>query len=461
MLTIHRLTTDRSSYYLSDIARELPAGRASAGGGGEWVGRAAGGLGLEGGAEPEALVALLSGRHPSTGTRLRSDRASVLAYDLTFSAPKSASVLFALAGEDAARQVVAAHHEAVQGAVSYLDVHAVTACRRVDDERGVVATDGMVAAAFAHGVSRNRDPHLHTHVVMANMVHGEDGRWSACDQRGLWAHRRAASGLYHAHLRAELTERLGVAWWMAPGTAGEVVGMAPALLSEFSSRAANIRQHGFEAGVRSAHGNRIAWAATRPAKETVGPFRDLVPEWQRRATACGEPPELGEILHRLQPGRAVVAEHEFAAELSGDRGLHRRDVATAFAQGARHGARADAVEQLADLWVPSGSRAVGVAEPALARSTVVPGGYHLRALGPRPFDATAQSVWREAARQIDQYRARWRVTGAAHALGSETAQGRWPTERVVDHMRTGAALQAARARLGFRLPPALDLDRGR
>jgi conjugative relaxase-like TrwC/TraI family protein len=460
MLTIHRLTTDRTNYYLSDLARELPPGHPT---GGVWAGGAADALGLHGPTDADALVSLLGGVHPTTGIRLRSDRATVLAYDLTFSAPKSASVLVALAGDEVAQQVMAAHRSALRGAVSYVDDHAVTAARRLGPERTVMATDGMVAAAFSHGLSRNGDPHLHTHVVMANLVHGDDGRWSACDQRGLWAHRRAASELYQAHLRAEMTERLGVSWRMAPGAAGGIVGLEPALLAEFSSRAAQIRQHGFATGVRSAYGNRIAWAATRPAKEAGAPFAELVPEWQRRATACGAPLELGAVLGRAQPGRPVVAEHAFAAELAlaADGGVRRRDVAAAFAQGATRGARAEVIERMADVWVPSPSGAVGVAEPALARRRIIPGGYHLRAIGPRPLDPAAQACWRDAAQQIDQYRERWRVSGASHALGSEEAQGSWPTARLIDHVRTSAALHQARARLGYRAPPVVDLGRGR
>ena len=97
---------------------------------------------------------------------LGSGRVSVPAFDLTFSAPKSASVLFALAGADAARMVVAAHNEAVAGSLSYLEQHAITATRRSGPARVVLPTSGAVAAVFTHGVSRNGDPHVHSHVVL-------------------------------------------------------------------------------------------------------------------------------------------------------------------------------------------------------------------------------------------------------------------------------------------------------
>ena len=36
-----------------------------------------------------------------------------------------------------------------------------------------------VAATFRHDTSRNLDPQLHTHAVLANMVQGRDGKWAA------------------------------------------------------------------------------------------------------------------------------------------------------------------------------------------------------------------------------------------------------------------------------------------
>ena len=143
---------------------------------------------------------------PRTALVLGSGRTSVAAFDLTFSAPKSASVLFALGGADTARAVVALHAEAVAGALSYLEQHAVTAVRRSGPDRVVLPTSGAVAAQFTHGVSRNGDPHVHSHVVMANLVHGADGRWGACDRRGLAAHRLAAVG----GLRSAAAGRAGV-----------------------------------------------------------------------------------------------------------------------------------------------------------------------------------------------------------------------------------------------------------
>src|SRR5688500_20178566 len=76
----------------------------------------------------------------------------------------------------------------------------------------VIAGNGLVAAAFRHRTSRAGDPQLHTHVLVANLTLGADGRWSALDGRRLYAHAKTAGYLYEARLRAELTRELGLEW---------------------------------------------------------------------------------------------------------------------------------------------------------------------------------------------------------------------------------------------------------
>src|ERR1700734_3251516 len=235
MLGVHGIGRNRADYYLSDLARELPVARP-----GRWAGGAAEGLGLTGPVRGDGFRRLLESRHPRAGVVLGSGRVSVPAFDLTFSAPKSASVLFALAGAETARTVLAVHTEAVAGSLSYLEEQALTATRRAGPLRELLPTSGAVAAVFTHGISRNSDPHVHSHVVLANLVHAADGRWSACDRRGIEAHRVAASAVYEAHLRAGLTAALGVRWTGVPGHGSEVAGVGPEMLGAFSSRGADI-----------------------------------------------------------------------------------------------------------------------------------------------------------------------------------------------------------------------------
>jgi conjugative relaxase-like TrwC/TraI family protein len=455
MLGIRRIGAGRADYYLSDLATELPVpGR----GAGRWVGSAAHGLGLEGSepVEPSAFRSLLHGQHPGTGRPLPlASAVRVAAYDLTFSAPKSASVVFALGGQDVARAVMAAHADAVDGAMRYLESHALGAVRRAaGGEREVVATSGFAGAMFTHGVNRNLDPHLHSHVVVVNAVHGVDGRWSACDGRGLDAHRRAASSVYDAHLRWALTASLGVRWDAAPGHTAEIVGVAPAVLGEFSSRGADVRRYAFE----TASSHHVAWAATRPPKTTGLSYAELTADWSRRATEVG--PAVASDRLRAPTPAPSFDEHRYAGviSLTPHGGAHRRDVAGAFAVAARDGAPAASLERVTDLWAPA--ERIGVAEDLVSRRSVVPAGQHLRALGPRPVDPADHETWLGAARAIDAYRERLGIGRAAEPLGAEPPSS-LPAARLADHLRVARQLDAARVSLGRRAPAEMELGLGR
>jgi len=460
MLGIHGVGRNRADYYLGDLARELPVASA-----GRWAGAASAGLGLEGPLQPEAFRRLLGGEHPRTGRPMGPGRGRVAGFDLTFSAPKSASVVCALGGAETAGVVVAAHAEAVAGALGYLEGHGVTAARRTGSGRIVLPTTGMIAATFTHAVNRNGDPHLHSHVVMANLVHGADGRWSACDRRGLDAHRRAAAAVYGAHLRAALSAALGVQWVGAPGRPADIAGVGPELIGEFSSRAADIRRHRHEMGAHSARGGRVAWAATRPAKTVAASYGELAEGWARRARALGARWEPGPAPPSRGAAREPLAfdEHRFAGHLSltAHGGAHRRDVVTAFGVAAQGGITAGALERIVAHWVPA--RAVGVAEPLHQRRSVVPAGHLLRALGPRPLHPARHEIWVDAARAIDAYRARWGLGRAADPLGAEPAasMARLPAARLADHLRVARDLELARSRLGRREVTTIAQDRGR
>ena len=83
--------------------------------------------------------------------------------------------------------MLAAHHAGVAEAAAYLDGH--LGARR--GHGGVQHGDGrgQVAVGFDHRTSREGDPLLHTHLVVANRTQGPDGRWTALDGRDLYRHR--------------------------------------------------------------------------------------------------------------------------------------------------------------------------------------------------------------------------------------------------------------------------------
>lgn len=140
------------------------------------------------------------------------DRHAVAGFDLTFSAPKSVSVLWALADADTQARIVEAHHAAVRETLELLERH--VAATRVGKD-GVTQADvaGLIAAAFDHWDSRANDPQLHTHVVVSNRVKTLiDSVWRTLDGKPLYDAVVALSAHYDVVLRDRLTGTFGLAW---------------------------------------------------------------------------------------------------------------------------------------------------------------------------------------------------------------------------------------------------------
>jgi conjugative relaxase-like TrwC/TraI family protein len=252
MLSIGKLGAGQAKYYLDqaqgrvdvvdsvgDGVEEYYAGGTEARG--EWIGSAGAELGLTGRVEGEALRRVLAGLDPLDGSALRSSSSPtrVGGFDLTFSAPKSVSVLFGVGDATTRERVRAAHDLATRAAVGYLEGSAA-AVRRGHGGAVVEEASGFVAAAFRHRTSRAGDPQLHTHVLVANLGRGVDGRWSALDGRRLYAHARTASFMYQAVLRGELTRSIGVEWLPVRRGIAEVVGVPRSVLTGFSRRRVEI-----------------------------------------------------------------------------------------------------------------------------------------------------------------------------------------------------------------------------
>jgi len=134
-------------------------------------------------------------------------RHAVVGYDLTFTAPKSVSVLWALADDTTRVIVYDAHRAALASSLEFVE-QAVIRTRVGDAGRHQVRTRGMVAAAFDHWGTRARDPNLHTHIVVANKVQGPDGARRSLDGRTVHAAVVTVSELYDAVLADELARRL-------------------------------------------------------------------------------------------------------------------------------------------------------------------------------------------------------------------------------------------------------------
>ncbi|MDP9068419.1 MAG: relaxase domain-containing protein [Actinomycetota bacterium] len=325
MLNIGKLARGQQHYYLNSVARGVEDYYMGSGEPpGYWLGGGATDLGLEGRVLERALTPVLEGSDPATGEVIshRQHKARMPGFDLTFRAPKSVSLLHALGPKDASNEVVNAHDAAIAAALAYLERHTAVG-RRGTDGVEPIGSSGFVAAAFRHRTSRAGDPLLHTHVLVANLIHCWDHKWSALDGRLLYSHAKTAGYLYQAQLRKELTRRLGVEWTQVRNGTAEIEGIPRATITEFSRRRAEIEIRMEQRGEHSARAAQVATLDTRRAKDHKVRPEGLQPEWERRAKGVGlTRNDLANVLDRTQETRRRLS-RDLAEELFGPDGLTR------------------------------------------------------------------------------------------------------------------------------------------
>lgn len=354
MLSIGKLGRGQERYYLGKVAEgaeDYYSGEGEAEG--YWLGDSAEDLGLQGKVDPDQLVGMLTGNDPSTGEPFglrHVEGGPVPGFDLTFSAPKSVSLAWALGGSPVGAEVKAAHAEAVQAGLDYLQ-GAACWTRRGAGGHIFVKGSGFLATGYVHRSSRAGDPQLHTHVLVANATFA-DGRWTRLYHPAIYEHATAASYVYQAHLRDELTRRLGVRWREVVNGLSEIEGFDPEHLRAFSTRRTEILEAAGEGA--SARAMQVATLATRQTKDrdlTTESLRDL---WREKAAEIGLDRK---AIHatfgqeRQAPeGRVAIAGVEAALTTHASH-FDRRDAIKAVANSLPAGAPGPEVAELADAYL--------------------------------------------------------------------------------------------------------------
>ena len=391
-----------------------------------WAGKGAAALGLEGEVEGETFRAVLEGHVPDgSGRRLgRAGRDGTVAHrpgrDLTLSAPKSVS-LAALVGGDA--RVVDAHDRAVRRTLDWVERNAAET-RMKDPATGRMMRalgQRMVAATFRHDTSRNLDPQLHTHAVVANMLQGADGKWRTMANERLYAAKMLLGTLYRAELARGLA-RLGyrIEKTHADGRF-EIAGVSRQVVEAFSTRRAAIEaaMAGREAGTPGENQRLAERAAlvTRAYKRDVDKAA-LRETWARQAEALDFDPQ------------ALVAEaRERAAGREAEGPEADRDP-----MDERPGAPRDAPEPAmntpADRAVAWGVAHLSEREAVFSRTALL----------------AAALAWRPGAVDMAEAEAalgRLEKAGALHAANLETPGGSLTTDRALADERETIALMRA------------------
>ncbi|KRE65670.1 hypothetical protein ASG92_16960 [Arthrobacter sp. Soil736] len=311
---------DATTYYMKS---GTPPGR--------WVGSGLDGINRTIGdavTETDAKAIFDLAVHPDTGTHLgrphgqptlvqnsqgqASTRQAVAGFDLTFSVPKSVSVLWAISPRAVQDQILQTHHEAAEATLKWLEDFVIHT-RAGRNGVAHLGTRGAIAAAFDHWESRAGDPQLHTHLVIANRVQRiSDGAWVTLDSRTLYKATVAASEHYNGLLFDALQRQLGTDTDIrTPATktrnpSQQLTGVDDALIREFSNRSRLIdletdrlvaewtRERGTPpSATTTVKLRQQATLSTRtPKAEAIAPLHELSAQWQERAVAKGFEPDL-------------------------------------------------------------------------------------------------------------------------------------------------------------------------
>ncbi|MGW9159665.1 MobF family relaxase [Microbacterium sp. NPDC055665] len=276
---------------------------------------------------------------------MKADQHAVAFIDLTFSVPKTVSVLWAIGDRDLSARIEAAHERAIAHTLRWIEKEAVATRAGTNGVRQIDVKGGVVATRFRHYESRNGDPHLHDHLNISNKVQGTDGKWRALDSRLLLRLKVAASTEFDKQLMIEL-DREGIGSETRTLVDGktprlEVAGIDQRLIDTFSTRRDEIHKatQPLVDGYIAEHGRapsqdaRIklsaqAWQDTRPKKDTVRSVSAIRAEARSRAIAATSPAYVNAV------GNTVLTATRRARNVAHD--LAPIDVRTATAEIMRN-----------------------------------------------------------------------------------------------------------------------------
>lgn len=278
---------------------------------GRWEGRAAERLSLTGPVTKSEFEAALAGLDPKTRAALiqANGRTHAAGWDMTFSAPKSVSVLWALSPERDRQIIESAHRNSVLAATRFLENQAAWARRgKAGKIRERVA--GLLMAQFDHHTSRDLDPQLHTHVFIFNLAPRRDGTWGAIVSRDLYRAQKQAGSIYRDELAKDL-ERAGVEIDRS-GEIFRVTAIPIAIEKSFSKRRTAIEKAARTHGYSTPKGMEMAALRTRKSKQ-IAPHEAQYTTWRGEAKALGF--ELAPAQIRTQEPASANAPHGIAGSL--------------------------------------------------------------------------------------------------------------------------------------------------
>jgi conjugative relaxase-like TrwC/TraI family protein len=241
-----------------------------------WMGRGGEALGIADGTD------LFEGVRRTYGER---EAEAFSGWDMTFSPPKSVSILWAAATEASRRELEQAVWESVRYSIRFLEDSCLLG--RSGSGGSQLAKAGLVVGAVMHTSNRSQEPFLHVHAIAANAAYRDSGRFTALFSRGLYQAKMACGAMFRCAL-AERLHAMGIAVRQGPSGTFEVAGISDELNRRFSSRAAEIQWTvDGKPWQGSAKAKEIAALASRKEKPSI--TKPLLEErWARDLAGIGQ-----------------------------------------------------------------------------------------------------------------------------------------------------------------------------
>lgn len=269
MLSISKLgksVSDISAYHLGNYYQEQGKFKDKEHSKGFWHGRAAEQFGLKGEVSKKDFENMLTGKigDKQLGTKQADGSIKhVPGWDLTFSAPKSVSLL-AIIGND--KGLMDDHVQSTKIALDFIEKHAAYTRRRMGDQIVFEKTDKLAFACFTDIISRENDPQLHTHVVTMNATIGKLLNDIRSIESNYFYKIKMLGGLVYRNHLAKLVQERGYQIYQNKKGLFDIEGIDKNVLKDFSKRSEKLRGLMDDKGWTTAKEAAFATLLTRPLK---------------------------------------------------------------------------------------------------------------------------------------------------------------------------------------------------
>lgn len=263
---------------------------------GKWLGTGCGFFGLFGTVERTEFKHIFNGFHPKSASgppdppqhralvNNAGDKDRRAAFDLTFSAPKSVSVLWSQALPEMRSTIEQIHDQAVADTLAFVE-QTLAYSRTGKAGSGPAVQAKLVAANFQHGTSRAEDPQLHSHLLVMNVGVDEFDSTRSIESKPIFRNKMLLGAVYRSHLAHSLHRVFGFNA-SRKGDSFEIQGVPDEVIQQHSTRRkqilARLKEQGKSGAVAAAH----AALETREKKKHR-PRGELIYEWQKENESLG------------------------------------------------------------------------------------------------------------------------------------------------------------------------------